>query len=228
MQEDYYVYYVFDDALDTTRLREIVRFIDQECDVLVPQNGDVDEFVDRLLDVGGNIIPEYERTEFSLRVDDEHPQLRFPTIVLRIGEDSVLPTFDDSDQAAVDRMDEFYTFLGSLYERLVDEGLEPLYVYGLDFPDYDRATDPDHAYYVTSEQILEGEVPGIFWFQIFPPAVVENVGEDRLLSCSAFRLEQLADGAVLLAATQGGLVVDSEDILPKTPTTLVRPPILHW
>lgn len=211
MTERYNVNFVFEEGFDRSRTEETVQFLDSTAEILHPEEGDVDTYVDRLDNDGRPILVEYRGTQFRFRIDNDHELLDLPVAALSIGEQFVLPRDGESDGEAVERMDAFHAFLGELYGQFVDSGFDPLYVYGLDFAESEFARDPDHVNHVSRERILDREVPGIYWFQIFPPDVVERLGEDRTRTCPAFRLEELSDGAVLLVGYQGVIVPEHDE-----------------
>lgn len=214
MADRYYVYYVFEDDPDEEAVGEVVRFLQDSSDILWPQDGDHEAYVDAAITDGEFLLPKHAGTEFRFSVGDrEH--LGLPTATISIDEQFVLPRDGESDTAAIDRLNALYGLFEELYEAFCDAGFEPAYVFGTNFAERGAVTDSATEPYVTSERIQNDGVPGVFWFQIFPPGMVETLGEERVGSTPAFRREVLADGAVLLATSQGVIVSEPENYLEE-------------
>lgn len=224
MIDSYNIYYVFREEITDDDLESIVSFLTEVCSVQRQPDGDVEAFVDELRKPTGYLTLEYGRTTFGFTLGtDDDAAVDLPTIHLWIDETYILPLDDESDEETLHRVDRLYNFLGELYEAFVATGSTPLYVYGLNFAEWDIASDPDHTNFVSAERLLDRQVPGIYWFQIFPPGVVEELGPDRVRSCPAFRLKQLDDGAVLLAGNQGVIVSEIEDYIEDAADHLDAP-----
>ncbi|QLH80478.1 hypothetical protein [Halosimplex pelagicum] len=133
--------------------------------------------------------------------DSENGPLDLPQLNISVQDHHFFPQEGETDQDAIERIDTLYTFLADLYEVLVALDRAPVYVYGLQPIEYDKATNPDHVNGITAEQLRSGEILGIYWCQIFPPRLVEQLGAEQLLSVPAFRSEQLSDGGILLVVT---------------------------
>lgn len=99
---------------------------------------------------------------------------------------------------AAARIDEVYDLLADLYEFFIGIGRSPLYVYGLTGEDERRIDDSGYSVSLDADAIEGDELPGIYWCQIIPPAIVDTVGEEQLLSAPGHRVERLSDGAVML------------------------------
>lgn len=193
MIDSYQVQYVFERFDDAIR-REIVEYVVETCETLRPSDGDVEAVLDSLSGPG-SVRLRYAGTVFDFWLDEDGQEyMGLPIATVSIGERWILPAEDDSDEAAVARMNEFYTFLDDLYEQFVASGETPLYVYGLNYADYDKANDPEHVNHVSEDRLLAREITGIFWFP-------------------AFRIEQIEDGGVLLAGNEGVLVSEGEDYM---------------
>ena len=54
--------------------------------------------------------------------------------------------------------------------------------------------------FVTTHDLVK-YIPDVYWITVFGPPYVRLFGRDRLLSTPAFRVEELADGSVLIQAT---------------------------
>lgn len=212
MIDSYNAQYVFQDTFDSGDLRAVVNYLSKRCELLRPSDGVTDEYVAELDSKLGSVRLRYEGTVFDFRLGKEPELLEgLPLAIVSVPERWILTSEDDSESAAIDRMNAFYDFLGEIYEQFLDLGREPLYVFGTDFAEYEDVTDPEHSDFVSRDRILDREVPGVYWFQIYPPEHVEAIGRERLQSCPAYRLEELSDGAILLAGTQGVHVSNQEE-----------------
>lgn len=216
MSDSYDVYYVFEDDLEAADVEQLVGFLNTEYDIYWPKGGSVEAYVDELTEGIGFIRVAVGDTGLTLFApEDVEKPIDLPFVKLKIKEQFITPQEGEADADAVARMNEVYTFFGELYEEFVAVGRPPVYVVGVNFAEHRVIDDPDHVRYVSKEQVLDHEVPGMYWFQILPPAMVENLGEERAQSSPAFRLEELSDGGVLLAGTPGVLVSDRENYIEE-------------
>jgi hypothetical protein len=71
-------------------------------------------------------------------------------------------------------------------------------------------TDAEFEVEITPEQLAAGTVPDVFWLIIVSPRFVHQQGGDPLPSESVWKIEELADGSVLLIATE-----DPSDYTPE-------------
>jgi len=169
-----------------------------------PRSDPVDQYVSELLSESRYVGISLDAPGLAcslIYTDAETGPLDLPQLNLSVQDHHFFRQDGEDDQAAVERIDALYTFLADFYERLVDLGRTPLYVYGLEPIEYEKATDPEHVNGITAERLRSGEIPGIYWCQIFPPRFVNQFDADELCSIPAFRSEQLSDGAVLLVVT---------------------------
>ncbi|WP_152419103.1 hypothetical protein [Natrinema gari] len=209
--DSYLVYYTFEKSWSSEELEQLFSHLDATYSVQLgskgldqPESHDIDEYIGEIkgdlgyfrIDHGGNL--------FSMMFNDKmEPAVGLPNIMIRIQDHMVHRLENESEDEAVSRFNEVYSFLADFYEKLVEISCEPVYVYGLNFGECDSVGDPDHTRHISRDQLLAGEMPGIYWFQIVPPEIVKRMGVDQFLSAPAYRVEQLADAAVFLAVDQG-------------------------
>ena len=94
--------------------------------------------------------------------------------------------------------------------------LQPLYVYGYGAtPDYGYVSVPDR------DAIENGDLPELYWLAVYSPALVSQIGRDRLLSAPAWRTERLDDGAVLIVVYQNPRI-PGDQYLPGEVETHIR------
>lgn len=203
MSDEYHVFYIFNEGIGDGQLDEFFRRFDDKWEIIWPQDGDINTYVDALTSTNESVVAKEFETEIGLLIDDE--LIGLPYISISIGERWIMPLNEESDSDAIKRMNNLYGLFGEMYETFIDVGLEPVYVFGTNFVERGPATNPEHAAHVSREKILNNEIPGIYWFQILPPAMVEGLGENRVRSTPAFRNEELSNGASLLATSQGVL-----------------------
>lgn len=136
----------------------------------------------------------YKDLDFSIfiNLDDSSFESGIPNITL-----SVEPVYFTEDE---DENDSFY------YKKSVDKIIElskelyliakPAFVAGEGSDPYELTPK------LMKEYLKNSTIKNIFWFNIFPPKLVEKIGREKLLSAPAWLIEELADGGIMLILTQ--------------------------
>lgn len=83
-----------------------------------------------------------------------------------------------------------------------------VYTYGFASYEQNPLADPD--LHPDQESLRDGEVPDLHWLNVFPPSIVERFGRDVLLDAPAYRVEELADGSVLLVVQESPVEQDED------------------
>lgn len=66
-----------------------------------------------------------------------------------------------------------------------------------------EGNDPDDLTpKLMKDDLQRGTIKNLFWFNIFPPKLVEKLGREKLLSAPCWMVEELADGGIMLILTQ--------------------------
>lgn len=204
MSDTYSVYYSFGGEPTRETLAHVLERLEQEYLVGPEAVIDSQSVVELVTDPLESLQVGFDDIAVSLLIESEpDPVDGCPSIIARI-QDHVFDVFaEESDKEAIERVDRLYTLLGDIYEGFVVAGVTPLYVPGFAPTETGAAADPDNARYFDRTEVEANELPGIYWFQIVPPAIADAFGRRRFLDAPCFRSEALADGAVLLAVNQG-------------------------
>ena len=210
------VFFCLDEAWTEKSLEELVAFLGREYAVALPPGFEFVEtvrsasettqpshHVDELIDGFGSLSIEVgDGIDCALQHDvpseENTAALDYPNILLSVPRSHLRAGPDEDESAAADRIDGLYDFFAGLYAFLREAGRKPRYVYGLTGEDERRIATPEYAVTLNRDRIENDELPGVYWFQIVPPAIVVSVGEETLLSAPAYRVERLSDGSVLL------------------------------
>jgi len=99
-------------------------------------------------------------------------------------------------EAARDNTSALISLVTAIYETLVEQDYPVSYVYGFGPTEVQMLLDG--AVDVPAAQLAGSSVEALFWLQILPPSRVSVLGEDRLLSAPAWRVEQVSDDGILL------------------------------
>lgn len=78
--------------------------------------------------------------------------------------------------------------------------LDAMYVYG--FAAFENSPLSSPEQHPDQSTVTNGDVPDLHWLNVFPPAVVEQLGRETVLSTPAYRIEDLEDGSVLLVVQE--------------------------
>lgn len=136
----------------------------------------------------------YKDLDFSIfiNLDDSSFESGIPNITL-----SVEPVYFTEDE---DESDSFY------YKKSVDKIIElskelyliakPAFVGGEGSDPYELTPK------LVKEDLKRGTIKNLFWFNIFPPKLVEKIGKEKLLSAPGWLVEELADGGIMLVLTR--------------------------
>lgn len=236
MGDRHRIFYIFDQSWQEGDLKALVEFLNHEYEIEAPVKNACDSvrtadkiensrhYVEELTDGTGYLIvglPNGPDCSLQYNVKHDSPAvLGPPNLYLSIPDHRFfsVPT-GEKEADAVAAIDEVYTLLADLYEHFVNSGRPPVYVYGLMGEDERRIASQEYDITVSEDRIKNDRMPSVFWCQILPPAVVENVGEQTLLSAPVHRVERLADGAVLLVLhgfptdiVETGVVADHLDV----------------
>ncbi|MFC7047156.1 hypothetical protein ACFQH6_18715 [Halobacteriaceae archaeon GCM10025711] len=90
---------------------------------------------------------------------------------------------------AAANVDAYFEFVA-----LAAEATDPDYGYGT------VGTEVDPAKIPTPDHLAEGRISHVFWLNVWPEAVVDRLGRERVLSAPAWRVRELATGGVLVVA----------------------------
>lgn len=204
MSDAYSVYYSFGTEPTKETLGQVLERLEEEYLVGPDAVADTQSLVELLTDPLESLRIGYDDVAVSLLIDSEpDPVDGCPSVTARI-QDHVFDVFtEESDEAAIERVGRLYTLLGDIYEAFVAVDLTPLYVPGFAPSEPGAAADPANARYFDRSEIEANQLPGVYWFQIVPPAVADAFGREALLNVPCFRSETLSDGAVLLAVNRG-------------------------
>jgi hypothetical protein len=90
-------------------------------------------------------------------------------------------------------------------DQLVDLGTEMYRAadafYSFGFPEFEGGSySPEH--YPKYDSIRSGSLPPVYWFNVFDPELVNAVGQERIESCSAWKISRLDDGSMVVVAWQ--------------------------
>lgn len=103
------------------------------------------------------------------------------------------------------RIDDLIEFIVHCYERSCAIGAPPRYVFGASPTHVEKLREGSDFLRTTTEGVRAGELEELYWLQLLPARMVEDVGRELLESAPAPRVETLADGAVLLVAHEDPL-----------------------
>lgn len=105
------------------------------------------------------------------------------------------------EEAVPEYIGDFGDFVVRCYERARDVGHQPMYVLGAD-PNQLSALFGEKSGTVDTSRtgILAGTIEQLYWLQILPPRMVEDLGLETVLSAPSWRSDELDDGAALLVA----------------------------
>lgn len=195
---------VSEEPIPRDSLEQPLTYLDDKNIVVAADESNVTAYLKQLQIELGSLRVEFDTMWFSLMLEPGSDSTGgLPALEVYIQDHVFFPLEEESDEAAVERMQRLFSFLGVLYEQLLGVGHEPLYVLGLRPSDRGAAIEPGHVRHVSREELLNDEIPGIYWFQILPPRGVEQTGDDQLLSAPVFRTERLSAGAVLVVVDRG-------------------------
>lgn len=147
---------------------------------------------------------EYGSPVVTLNLDPELPEHlpELPVNLLKLHELDFEPS-KMGDQHVETAVADYIDCIVQLYELSCEQGVSPKYVIGADPNQVDAfrgrfgwTTEP------TRDGIMNGAVEQLFWLQILPPAMVDDLGRERVLSAPAAIINELSDGAVLLVTTE--------------------------
>lgn len=129
----------------------------------------------------------------------EHEGARtLPHATFRIQDSHFYPDTDEDEAAVVERSEDLVSLVTRIYGGLAAHGMGPAYVYGA-LPGTEGALrDPASDVTVSAAEVTRGVPSEVFWLQIYPPRMVERLGERRLLSAPGWHTARLADGGVMV------------------------------
>lgn len=162
----------------------------------------VDEIIAQI-DSGATASVKIERNQTEVRIKknaDKGPSQELTNVFFSSWESEFRPPRDGwngFDRAAATT--EYVNAVSTAVEEL-----KPNYGYGT-FPEY---TDP--AAVPTYDDVLDGRVRGTFWLNVFGAKSIDRLGRDRIESAPAWRVEELANGH-LLVVTSDNPVDPSEE-----------------
>lgn len=166
----------------------------------------IDEVIEEKETAGLFLVDfEYGSAVLTLDLAPERPPKGLPDlprITVDLDELYYLPSKITEDRSEA-TLSNFVEFVAELYDCSVATGTPPVYVVGAD-PNQVDAFRGEFGWSVatTREGVLNGEVEQAFWLQILSPEMVERLGRERVLEAPATRVKELADGAVLLVASE--------------------------
>jgi len=138
----------------------------------------------------------------TVLVNDKTPEglPALPHLDVDLREQYYVPGRVDPD-AVETHVDDYADLVARLHERARGVGHEPLYALGAD-PNQLAALfgDGPGPVATTRDGVLDGRLEQLYWLQVLPPAMVEEVGRNALLDAPAWRVDELPSGAVLLVA----------------------------
>lgn len=216
MGDRFRTFFVFERPWEDGALEDFVGFLSDEFTVTVPPGFEYGEsvraeseitspshYVEELTSGYGSIDVELDRgirTGLLLTRDPEQSAvaLDYPGFHFSISDNQFFRQANETDEEAAERIDELYELFTAVYQYCTDRDRTPLYVYGLSGEDQRRIGHPDYDVDVSGDRIKDRKMPGVYWCQIVPPAIVEAVGKDTLLAVPVYRVEELDDGGILI------------------------------
>lgn len=155
-----------------------------------------------------NGLPDYE--------SDQCEEVRkLPHARFRMQDVYFYPDTDEDETAVVERHRDLVALVTHVYEGFAVHGPQPIYVYGPHPATEQQLWGDDSDMTLPISAVTEGVPPEVFWLQIYPPKMVEKLGEQTLLSAPAWHTERLDDGSVLVAVyetpslyTNGGYAIE--------------------
>jgi hypothetical protein len=168
------------------------------------QEAPLSEAVDQILDADrGWVTLYYHELKFSVGIWSNRSNSDDPTLSLRVWSSQFETYENESDADVRARVSDVLDIVG-----IFTECLKPIYAYGGGpFP----AEQVDVVMNV--QQVRGGKLPELFWLNVFPPTLVEQIGSDRVRTAPAWKVVELQSGHVLLVVTDNPVFpsVDWED-----------------
>lgn len=128
----------------------------------------------------GSLLMWYEDIDFLLRINNEHPHLPDSPVYTASIEGT---HFTLAEPMAETRIEQAIDLAVELYLQI-----NPTYSFGC------MGGDPPP----NRDALTDGILDRLHWLNILPPRIVTRLGHDQVLSASAWRVNELEDGSVLL------------------------------
>lgn len=204
MSDAYSVYYCFGAEPTSETLARVLERLGKKYLVGPEAVTDSQSLVELMADSLESLRVGFDDVAVSLLIETEPaPVDRCPSVLARIQDHVFDGSADENDPEAIERGNRLYTLLGDIYVAFVVAGVTPLYAPGFAPTEAGAAADSENARHFDRAEIEMNELPGIYWFQIVPPAIADAFGRQALLDAPCFRSEALSDGAILLAVNRG-------------------------
>lgn len=164
------------------------------CEYVSPNTGlmrtteKTEDAIDSIAVAGtGKIGLWYKDLRLDLEINRESPYVPdVPYFSLMVW--SVLESYSDDDDALIrDRISQFLDIARPLAELA-----DPTYAYG-----FIENYEPEDVC-PTERDVREGTIENVFWINVFSEPAVTQLGEERLLSTPAWKIEKLSTGAIFL------------------------------
>ncbi len=110
--------------------------------------------------------------------------------------------FKDHDKDHSSPMDRVSSFLDLVFQ-LVDI-MKPKYAFGSLYGEQDSGEE------ITREVLDKSGIPGIFWINLFTKDLISRIGEEKLLSAPAWKVDKISKDQILLVVTSSPLSYKQE------------------